>query len=557
MSQQRTILKNVIWNWTGLGTNIIGMFVLFPFLVSRLGQSLYGVWALIAALTGYLAVFDFGLRSSMARNIAFYQAKGDQDQVNAVVSTGLAMLLRGAVIVVVLSFAAIPVFFAFFAKVVEGVDSTHVGMSIVLIGINLALLFPMSVFEGFLGAKQRFGLINAIDIPHVILRVVFAVWLATPDSASLVVLGLVLVGATLFRLILFVFVTFTVDPNLQVRWKFVNKKTSNELFHFGIWCFVMSTAYAVRAQMGPFFIGNQIGKSNLIPRYVSSNRVVQTVEKVLAVSSGVLTPLATKLYASEQKAQQQKLFVYGGLVCMTLGAFFFGALLYLGGPFFRLWIRTDPGEAPAYDSWLLVILMIGELIPFSQWVTYSTVIGMNRHKLWAVMAILEVGSIVGLAWFLLPPYGLYGLCVAIAFAGAIFRGIVPMLYGCAILHVRFDHYFFQAMLPPVLATTIPTVILWRMTTWHTPATWLELVGYGLIYAGCFGATLVMFVFGPRRSISLIRRVLRRESNELEQDAKETKPSSLDDSLGGGSAALLLGKPDASEGISHQTSESSR
>ncbi len=526
MSQERTILKNVIWNWAGMATHIIGMFVMFPFLVGRLGQSLYGVWALIAALTGYLAVFDFGLRSSMGRNIAFYQAKDDQEGVNSVVSTGLAMLLRGACLVLVLTFAAIPAFFHFFEKVVEEINPFHIGLSIVLIGINLALIFPMAAFEGFLWARQRFDIINAIDIPYVIIRVVFAIWFAGPDSASLVTLGLVLVAATVFQLTLLVLATFAVDRNLQIRWRFVNKQTSRDLFNFGIWCFVLSIAYAIRAQIGPFLIGNRIGKSELIPRYASSNRLVQTVEKILSVSSGVLAPMATRLYASEQKSQQQKLFVYGGLVCMTLSAFFFGSFLYLGEPFFRLWIRPEPGETPPYDIWLLMILMVGELVPLSQWVTYSTVIGMNRHKLWAITALLEVGSIVGLSWFLLPPFGLYGVCTAIAISGAVFRGIIQIMYGCAILHVRLDRYIFQAMLPPIVATVFPTVVLWRMTVWHMPGTWLEFIGYGLVYTVCFGVTAITFVVGPKRSLELTRAVLRRspEDNSLEEASEELAPT---------------------------------
>jgi len=52
------VARNVAWNSAGTITHLLAGFVLSPFLVSHLGQTNYGLWILIASLTGYFSVLD-------------------------------------------------------------------------------------------------------------------------------------------------------------------------------------------------------------------------------------------------------------------------------------------------------------------------------------------------------------------------------------------------------------------------------------------------------------------------------------------------------------------
>ena len=62
MSANRTIARNVVWNWAGMATPMLAGFVIAPFLVHRLGELRYGEWILISSMTNYFGLLDLGIR---------------------------------------------------------------------------------------------------------------------------------------------------------------------------------------------------------------------------------------------------------------------------------------------------------------------------------------------------------------------------------------------------------------------------------------------------------------------------------------------------------------
>ena len=56
---------NVLSNWTAFAFAAVTSFFLAPFIVHRLGDSAYGVWALIGSLVGYMGLLDLGVRSAV------------------------------------------------------------------------------------------------------------------------------------------------------------------------------------------------------------------------------------------------------------------------------------------------------------------------------------------------------------------------------------------------------------------------------------------------------------------------------------------------------------
>ena len=59
------VTRSVFSNWFGLTANLLIAFFLSPFVVHRLGDAAYGIWALVLQLTGYMGVADVSLRSAL------------------------------------------------------------------------------------------------------------------------------------------------------------------------------------------------------------------------------------------------------------------------------------------------------------------------------------------------------------------------------------------------------------------------------------------------------------------------------------------------------------
>ena len=85
------IVKNVTSSWASILVGIAIAFVLAPLTVRSLGDLYYGIWTLLMQLTGYLWLFDFGVRESVVKYVAQYHASDDHEQVNATVNTAVSI----------------------------------------------------------------------------------------------------------------------------------------------------------------------------------------------------------------------------------------------------------------------------------------------------------------------------------------------------------------------------------------------------------------------------------------------------------------------------------
>ena len=66
----------------------VGLFML-PFMVSQLGESMYGIWILIGGFTATLYLFDFGFATAVTRFMARYIQQEDTRKANQVINSSL------------------------------------------------------------------------------------------------------------------------------------------------------------------------------------------------------------------------------------------------------------------------------------------------------------------------------------------------------------------------------------------------------------------------------------------------------------------------------------
>ena len=117
-----------------------------PLLISKLGQSEYGLYSLVASVISYLTVLDLGLGNAIVRYTAKFRAEGKTTEQYEI----FGMFLVLYIIIGVLAFVAglglyINVDTLFAATMtVEELDKARI-MMIFLI-FNLAVTFPMSIW---------------------------------------------------------------------------------------------------------------------------------------------------------------------------------------------------------------------------------------------------------------------------------------------------------------------------------------------------------------------------------------------------------------------------
>ena len=167
-------LKNIGSSWGGLAVNIAVGFFLSPFILHHLGDDAFGLWVLIFSLTGYYGIFDFGIRSSLVRYVSKFQATGDQQELACLINTSLFTYTWIGLILLVPTFLG-----SFYVDHMFHVPPAFVGdarLLFLMVGMSLALGFPLGISGGILEGLQRFDLLNWTNIISSLMRAVLIVW---------------------------------------------------------------------------------------------------------------------------------------------------------------------------------------------------------------------------------------------------------------------------------------------------------------------------------------------------------------------------------------------
>jgi O-antigen/teichoic acid export membrane protein len=481
-----------------------------PYLVDELGPAIYGLWILIASLTNYFGFLDLGIRGAVGRNIAFFRARHDSDGVSAVLNTALLMLGGVAAVAMLCNLVLAYFFFDLFDVPPRLVDK--VNWTMVIVGVNLGVVLLFNAFDATLWAYQRFDILNAVDIPAAFLRTGLIFYFIVLQGRGLITLALLTLAITLYCGIFKTWFSFRIDPKLRLRPSLATRKAARQLFGYGAWYFLLSLSRLMNTQMGPAIVSSRLGIAAVTP-FSICNRLIGYASNVMVAATGVLTPLATQFHAQKERDRQRALFLDGSKYCTALSLFFLALFLFLGRPLLGLWM--GPAWTERFE--LVAIVALGEALPMSQMVTWNILLGMARHPFLAICSLVENLVAVPLSVFLIHRYGLAGFCLAFAAPAFVFRGIMPIFYGCSLMDVPLARYARHVLLP-TLSIWIPTALgLFGLVSITSPDSWIKLFAYTVL----FGAAYLSLVGGLLIGWDRIRPLLkRREEPDIVESLNE-------------------------------------
>ncbi len=490
---------NVLTNVFTTLLNAFCGFIILPFLIGQLGRETYGFWTLIVASVGYFLVLDIGISGAIGRLIAAHRAKDDIRAINAVLSTTLTLLCGVSVVVFVLSFLLQFPFFWLFE--VGEPQKADIAMTLLVMGFGSALYFPPLAAHAFLWGYERFDAINFVEIPTVVLRTGLTLWLIQSGS-QLVELAWIVVGVSVAGYIARTAACFWIEPRLRLRPHLFSRAIAKDVFSFGIWFSLLMFFRSVTPNIAPFVIGHTLGAAP-VTTFTIPRMLVSYSSSVMVSATQVAAPKAAVYHFGKNRSAQQALFVEGSRYNWAFTLFFFGGAIFLGYPLLSLWQSAPQPE----EYRLLLILMVGELIPLSQWVTYYAAVSMGQHRRLAEFALAEAITIVILAYAFSRWWGLEGAAAAVAISACVFRGILQVGYGCRVIGTPVARYLRLVLVPLAIASLPPFAVIGVLAAWFKPVSWLELFVLSGAYAALFWSVMgwqlgliPVRIFKPRGSV---------------------------------------------------------
>jgi O-antigen/teichoic acid export membrane protein len=472
-----------------------------PFLVSHLGSHVYGLWVLILTTVGYLLILDLGLSASVGRLIAARRANADVEGVSKVASTALAMFAGVAVLACLATVIASLVFIDAFE-----VNGEHVGQvraALLIAGAGMVAYFCSATFTCLLWGYERFDLSNLVDIPVLIARTGATLWLVR-ESSMLATLAAITLGANAATGILYVVLCRVAEPGLQLKLRFISLALAQEIVAWALKSAAFNAARIMNVQIGPIIVGFLLNVA-AVTTFSIARQLILYCNAFAQSATQVVRPRSVVLHSANHEEQQRTLFLQGGRYATALSLYLVGGCLILGFPFVHLW--QGGRQDPAYL--LLTILILGEALPLSQWVTQNILLGMGKDRELAATAFWEFIVNLTLAPLLVQFYGLVGMCFAPAIAGFIFRGVWLWTYGCRQVGIPLSTYAREVFVPIGIPAIIQICLFIFARSWFTPTSWPAFILAGATYTAAYVVLIALCLYARRDLRDFQRALIRR------------------------------------------------
>ena len=472
----KTIAKSVFSNWTGFFVKAIITFFLTPFVLSSLGDTRFGIWALVTSLTGYYGLLNMGVSQSLTYFFSQHLAQDNYKALNKDASTGSVLLTCAGCFLILVS-----IVLAGFAPRIFSVDAdsvSEVQWCLFIMGCSVALQFFFFVYTAVFLAKQRFDLINSISITA---KIFYAIGVIFVLSMGWGLIGLVSWAAinNLLANLVFCRVAKRILPELSISFAAFDSKRLKGLFTYGGWSMVASTARRIINQTDVIIIALFMSSAAITPYYLAV-RIAGELSGIVVSIGRVFFPFFTQLAAVKDDQRIRRVYLRGTrLVCaltITLGAVSF----YWSENFYRIWL----GEKYVFDTMVSIPLLYGILVAkaivaLAQLMGNQIFSAKDRLPVLGITSLSEAVANLVLSIVLLQWFGLVGVALGTLIPAIVISGCIQPIVVGKIIDLPMREFFATVLFPVVLLLSSLGLIYFIVPSYHA-TTWCEMIVGGVV-----------------------------------------------------------------------------
>ena len=405
---------------------LVGLFYM-PVMIRQLGTSEFGLYNTVASTISMLSILSLGFNSGYIRYYARYKKEENHEAINKL--NGIFLLIF---IVIGLVTLACGLFLMEHLELVfrDGLTMEEYAIArilMLLLTINLAVSFPMSVFQNIISAHERFVFLKLLGIIKTVL-------------GPMLTLPLLLMG---FRSIAMVSMTVVVSLMTDVGYLFYVKVILKEKFWFhhfekgllrSLFVFTVFVALntiidQINWNVDRILLGRFKG-TDAVAVYVVGYTLYNYYMTISLAISGVFSPRIHKIYNDfkEQPAELSNrftdLFIRVGRIQFLILGLIASGIVFFGRSFIRFW--AGEGFEDAYLVALL--LVIPASVALIQNVGIEVQRAENKHKFRSIVYTIMALINLLLSWFLCQKYGPVGSAFGTAVSLIVANGFIMNIY---------------------------------------------------------------------------------------------------------------------------------
>ncbi|MFQ6131795.1 MAG: lipopolysaccharide biosynthesis protein [Armatimonadota bacterium] len=443
--------RNTVFSYLGRFWDLTVALLLTPYVYHKLGDDLFGVWALLATLTGYTALVDLATGPAVTKYIAEAKARDDAPGVQRLVSTGLAV--QGGLAVVIIGAAGLWADRALTWVQVSPAAHAEARTALLICVAVAGGARLFSVFNCVLEGVQRLDLTNG-------LRMVFG---AAQAAGTLLVLhlGFGIVGLAYVSVAVWVVRGASLValarrnfPGLRPSLGSLSRGAVGQLAGFTLKVQAANISWLSMVNTDRLIVGAVLGPPK-VALYELGRRLVMGVHSGTAPIIAPLIPAASHLGAQEDAARLEHLFLRASRYVALLAAAGMGFLVAVGPQALRVWL----GEVRAETLAVLNVLAVGYLANMLTGPATGVGYGLGRPEFAMWRGFLLVVVQIGLGLLLVRPLGVPGPAAATTIALVCSSILYVSLVSRRCLGLTSLASSLRAWLGPLVAGAVPAVVV--------------------------------------------------------------------------------------------------
>lgn len=440
----------VIISYLTLAFNILIGLVYTPYMILKLGDGQYGIFSLANSLISFVTLLDLGFGQTLVRYISKARVTGDIEEEHRLNGFFLKMYMVIAVIAWVIGVGIVILYPQLAANTFAEEEIRLFRIVFLILLVNVAISFPMSVFSATLNAYEEFFLLKLANFIMTVFKYLVMFFLLVAGCKLVAITVVVLISSLITQCFYMVYSV----RKIGIEFDFSRMKTNltREILHFSFFIFLNLIIDFLYSNTDKLILGAVAGPVS-VSIYSIGIYFSQYFTELSTAMSGVFLPKIMDLYQKGERDEISSLFNQVGRLQMILLFLVLGGYAFLGREFIYLWVGST-----YKDSYLIgIVIMLPSIIPLTQNIGITIIRAMNIHKyrsyMYIFIAIVNVAMSIPLA----ISYG--GIGSAIGTSIATFLGQIFFMNWFYTKKVRIDikkywNNFFKFLLMTVLVLII-------------------------------------------------------------------------------------------------------
>lgn len=398
-----------------------------PIMIRLLGQSEYGLYNTVSSTIAMLSVLRLGFNNSYIRYFSIYKKNNDKQSIEKL--NGLFLTIFACIGMVAL-FCGL--FLTNHLTIVfsTGLNSIEYGIAkilMILLTVNLAISFPMSVFSNIISAHEKFIFLKCMGILQTVLGPLVTLPLLLMGYRSIAMVTVTLIVSLLVDLC-HVWYVFGVLQN-----KFVFAKPEmtlfKDLFAYTLFIAIELIVDQINWNIDKILLARYKGTA-MVAVYSVGYSLYTYYQTFSSSISGVFTPRIHKIVNSDitikdQKKELTDLFTRVGRIQFLVLALIASGIVFFG-KYFIVQIWAGKGYDDAYI--VAVLLIVTASIALIQNLGIEIQRAEFKHQFRSIIYFFMALINLMLSIVLCQKYGAIGSAIGTAISLVVANGIIMNIY---------------------------------------------------------------------------------------------------------------------------------